>query len=88
MSVDRYSSGSELESEELGHCLSKSEIVIEWKDKGTVSGAKGSNGSFSSSSSLPWRTDERRDELDVSVRGELGTSGAAMASLEVALRVG
>jgi hypothetical protein len=65
--------------------VSKSEIVIEWKE-GMGLEANGSKGSSSSSSSLG-RWDERRDEEGVKERVDDDWSairGAAMARLDVA----
>ena len=61
----------------------------EWKERGIGFGAKGSNGSFSSSSSSPGWSDSL-SELGVPARGNgdiSGTRGAAIASFDVGREV-
>lgn len=77
----------EVEFDEFDQGASKSDIVMEWNDLGAVLEENGSNGSSSSSSSS--LVEERRsDELGVRDLGKSlssGSSGAAIARLEVAL---
>lgn len=75
----------ELETGELDHCVSASEVASGWNERGRAFWLKGSKGSSSSSSSSG-RRDDRKEELGVSdlVRRVLsGVNGAAIASFDV-----